>query len=70
MKSDVKQMFESGLLPGAAHRDSLRQLRSECKDELEYHQRRDFFNSLPPPPTDAFCPPPPTKLSCGYFSTL
>ncbi|XP_028413943.1 uncharacterized protein LOC114536797 [Dendronephthya gigantea] len=32
-------MFASGLLPGAAHREFLRQLRSECQDDMEYHQR-------------------------------
>ena len=55
VKNDIKQMFESGLLPGAAHREFLRQLRSECKDELEYHQqladrskapRRKDFNNI------------------------
>ena len=55
VKNDTKQMFESGLLPGAAHREFLRQLRSECKDELEYHQqladrskapRRKDFNDI------------------------
>lgn len=55
VKNDIKQMFESGLLPGAAHREFLRQLRSECKDELEYHQqladrskapRRKDFNDI------------------------
>jgi hypothetical protein len=39
VKNDIKQMFASGLLPGVAYREFLRQLRSECKDELEYHQR-------------------------------
>ena len=55
VKNDIKQMFESGLLPGAAHREFLCQLRSECKDEPEYHQqladcsnapRRKDFNDI------------------------
>ena len=32
-------MFNSGLLPGAAYREFLRQLKSECKDDLEFHKR-------------------------------
>ena len=35
----IKEMFASGLLPSAAYRELLRQIRSECKDDLEYHQR-------------------------------
>ena len=35
----IIEMFASGLLPDASYRELLRQLRSECKDDLEYHRR-------------------------------
>ena len=53
--SRIKEMFAGGLLPGAAYRELLRQLRSECKDDLEYHRRlsdrsqaprRKYFNDI------------------------
>ena len=37
--NQIKEMYANGLLPGAAYRELLRQLRSECKDDFEYHQR-------------------------------
>ena len=37
--NQIKEMYANGLLPGAAYRELLRQFRSECKDDLEYHQR-------------------------------
>jgi hypothetical protein len=53
--SHIKEMFAGELLPGAAYRELLRQLRSECKDDLEYHRRlsdrsqapcRKYFNDI------------------------
>ncbi|CAB4029529.1 Hypothetical predicted protein [Paramuricea clavata] len=41
------QMYASGLLPGAAHREFLRQLRSECQDDLEYHKRLSDRSEAP-----------------------
>ena len=55
MRSTIIGMFASGLLPGAAHREFLQQLRSECKNDLEYHirlsdrseaPRREDFNRI------------------------
>ena len=43
----IKEMYISGLLPGAAHREFLRQLRSECKDDLEYHRRLSDRSQAP-----------------------
>ena len=43
----IKQMYISGLLPGAAHREFLQQLRSECKDDLEYHRRLSDRSQAP-----------------------
>lgn len=43
----ITQMYVSGLLPGAAHREFLRQLRSECKDDLEYHRRLSDRSEAP-----------------------
>ena len=37
--NNILEMFNSGLLPGAAYREFLRQLKSECKDDLEFHKR-------------------------------
>ena len=45
--SHIKEMFASGLLPGAAYRELLRQLRSECKDDLEYHRRLSDRSQAP-----------------------
>ena len=51
----IKGMFSNGLLPGAAHKEFMRRLRSECKDDLEYHlkladrsrvPRRADFNTI------------------------
>ena len=42
MTNQIKEMYANGLLPGAAYRELLRQLRSECKDDLEYHHRLEF----------------------------
>jgi hypothetical protein len=43
----ITQMYASGLLPGAAHREFFRQLRSECQDELEYHKRLSDRSEAP-----------------------
>ena len=40
-------MFNSGLLPGAAYREFLRQLKSECKDDLEFHKRFSDWSQAP-----------------------
>ena len=43
----IKDMFSNGLLPGAAHKEFMRQLRSECKDEIEYHLRLADRSKVP-----------------------
>jgi hypothetical protein len=43
----ITQMYASGLLPGAAHREFSRQLRSECQDDLEYHKRLSDRSEAP-----------------------
>ena len=43
----INGMYARGLLPGAAYRELLRQLRSECKDDLEYHQRLSDRSEAP-----------------------
>ena len=43
----ITKMYSSGLLPGAAYREFLRQLRSECKDNLEYHRRLSDRSEAP-----------------------
>ena len=35
----IKEIFARGLLPAAAYRQLLRQLRNESKDDFEYHKR-------------------------------
>ena len=51
----INSMFKNGLLPGAVHKELMRQLRSECKTDLEYHlkladrsiiPRRMDFNTI------------------------
>ena len=37
--NQIKQICMLMVLPGAAYRELLQQLRSECKDDLEYHER-------------------------------
>ena len=53
--SQVKDLFQKGLLPGAAYKEYLKQLRSECSSDLHYHEkmadrsvapRRSDFNYL------------------------
>lgn len=34
LTSRIKEIYANGLLPGAAYRELLRQLRRECKDDL------------------------------------
>lgn len=43
----IEGMFARGLLPCTAHRELLRQLRSECKDDLEYHRRLSDRSQAP-----------------------
>lgn len=43
----IKDMFARGLLPGAAHKEFMRILRSECKDEKEYHLRLADRSKVP-----------------------
>ena len=43
----VKEMFARGLLPGAAYREMMRQLRSECNDDLDYHRRLSDRSQAP-----------------------
>ena len=43
----IKDMFSGGLLPGAAHKELMHQLRSECKNDLEYHQRLADRSEIP-----------------------
>ena len=33
----IKDMFSTGLLSGAAHKEFMRELISQCKDDMEYH---------------------------------
>ena len=40
-------MFARGLLPGAAYREMMRQLRSECNDDLDYHRRLSDRSQAP-----------------------
>ena len=51
----IQILFKAGMLPGSAHREFMRQLKSECKSDLEYHKkladralvpRRNDFNNL------------------------
>lgn len=37
--NQVKDSFKKGLLPGSAYKEFLKQLRSECSSDLEYHKR-------------------------------
>ena len=51
----VMTLFENGLLPGAAHKELMRQVKSECENEEQYHikvadrsqiPRRSDFNNI------------------------
>ena len=51
----IQTHFKAGMLPGSAHQEFMRQLKSECKSDLEYHKkladralvpRRNDFNNL------------------------
>ena len=43
----ILDMFDNGLLPAAAYQEFLRQLRSECGDDLEYHKRLSDRSQAP-----------------------
>ena len=37
IKIKVKDLYDRGLLPGAAYKELMKELKSECKDDLDYH---------------------------------
>ncbi len=39
ISESITDMYRRGLLPGAAHRQFMLQLKSECCDAMEYHKR-------------------------------
>ena len=43
----INDMFSNGLLPGAAHKEFMRQLRCDCKDVIEYHLRLADQSKVP-----------------------
>ena len=43
----ILDMFDNGLLPGAAYQEFLRQLRSECNTDLDYHKRLSDRSQAP-----------------------
>ena len=43
----ITKMYFGGLLPGGAYREFLRQLRSECKDDLEFYRRLSGRSEAP-----------------------
>lgn len=43
----IKAMFSTGLLPGAAHKEFMRELRSQCKDDMEYHMKLADRSKVP-----------------------
>ena len=47
MKDRIKSLFADGLLPGAAYREMLRQLRSECDNDLQYHLKLPDRSTMP-----------------------
>ena len=38
-KTKIRKFFDAGLLPGAAHKDLIRQLRSECNSDEDYEEK-------------------------------
>ena len=47
VKTKIKELFSSGLLPGATHKELLRQLKSECQDDLEFHEKSADRSIIP-----------------------
>ena len=43
----IKDLFNSGLLPGAAHREFLKHVGSICKDDIEYHLKLSHRSAVP-----------------------
>jgi hypothetical protein len=43
----ILDMLDNGLLPATAYQEFLRQLRSECKDDIEYHKRLSDRSQAP-----------------------
>ncbi len=43
----INDMFSNGLLPGAAHKEFMGQLRCDCKDDIEYHLRLADRSKVP-----------------------
>ena len=38
-KTKIRRLFDAGVLPGAAHKYLIRQLRSECNNDEEYEEK-------------------------------
>ena len=49
-KAKIEKLFHAGLLPGAAHKDLIRQLRSECGSVLEFEERLADRSVIPRKP--------------------
>ena len=43
----MRGLFEKGLLPSAVHKEFLRQLRTECTDEMDYHLKMADRSIIP-----------------------
>jgi hypothetical protein len=43
----IKDVFSSGLLPGAAHKEFMRELRSQCREDMEYHMKLADSSKVP-----------------------
>lgn len=46
-KEKIRLLFERGLLPGSAYKELLRQLKSECSSDVEYHLRLSDRSIVP-----------------------
>ena len=72
MIRQMKGIFARGLLPAAAYRELLRQLRSESKNDLEYHKRLSDRSQAPRRKdfNDIYTEFKKEQFGCGSLSTM
>ena len=69
MVKHIKEIYDRGLLPAAAYREVLRQLKTECKNNLEYHKKTSD-RSQAPRRNDFYREYKKGRFGCGSLPTM
>ncbi len=69
MAKHIKEIYDRGLLPAAAYREVLRQLKTECKNNLEYHKKLSD-RSQAPRRNDFYREYKKERFGCGSLPTM